>query len=114
MFNWFVVPYKRREILGYNINGSSVESVRRENVLCSQCYFSDLAKDYIYNKIWEAYPETDQKKNDDFIIFSDCIYGTITKTQNFAGLFGLDTFETHKTARNSWGDQLDMTFYVIN
>ena len=73
-------------------------------------YFSDLAKDYIYNKIWEAYPETDQKKDDDFIIFSDCIYGTITKTQNFAGLFGLDTFETHKTARNSWGDKLDMTF----
>lgn len=73
-------------------------------------YFSDLAKDYIYNKIWEAYPETDQNKDDDFIIFSDCIYGTITKTQNFAGLFGLDTFETHKTARNSWADQLDMTF----
>ena len=73
-------------------------------------YFSDLAKDYIYNKIWEAYPETDQKKDDDFIIFSDCIYGTITKTQNFAGLFGLDTFETHNTARNSWGNQLDMTF----
>lgn len=24
-----IVPYKRREILGYNINGSSVESVRR-------------------------------------------------------------------------------------
>ena len=34
-----IVPYKRREILGYNINGSSVESVRRDNVLCGQCYF---------------------------------------------------------------------------
>lgn len=73
-------------------------------------HFSDLAKDYIYNKIWEAYPETDQEKDDDFIIFSDCIEGTITKTQNFARLFALDTFETHKTARNSWGDKLDMTF----
>lgn len=73
-------------------------------------YFSDIAKDYIYKKIWEAYPETDQKKDNDFIIFSDCIYGTISKTQNFAGLFGLDTFETHETARNSWGDKLEMTF----
>lgn len=73
-------------------------------------YFSDIAKDYIYKKIWEAYPETDQKKDNDFIIFSECIYGTISKTQNFAGLFGLDTFETHETARNSWGDKLEMTF----
>ena len=73
-------------------------------------YFSDLAKDHIYNKIWEAYPETDQKKDDELIIFSDSTYGTITKTKNFAGLFGLDAFETHKTACNSWDNKLDMTF----
>ena len=73
-------------------------------------YFSDLAKDHIYNKIWEAYPSTDQKKDDELIIFSDRSYGTITKTKNFAGLFGLDAFETHKTALNSWDDKLDMTF----
>ena len=98
--------YDRKEVAEWCAKFGSVPNTR----FTFERYFSDLAKDYIYNKIWEAYPETDQKKDNDFIIFSDCIYGTITKTQNFAGLFGLDTFETHKTARNSWGDQLDMTF----
>lgn len=40
-----IVHYKRREISGYNINGSSVESVRRENVLCGQCYFYAVIKE---------------------------------------------------------------------
>ena len=59
--------YDRKEVAEWCAKFGSVPNTR----FTFERYFSDLAKDYIYNKIWEAYPETDQKKDNDFIIFSD-------------------------------------------
>lgn len=79
-------------------------------------YFSDLAKDHIYKKVWEAYPEADQMKDNDFVLFNESIYGKCEKFNAFVSLFGLDMSEARdKAAGYSSTFEMDYTniFYVL-
>ena len=79
-------------------------------------YFSDLAKDHIYKKVWEAYPEADQNKDNDFVLFNESIYGRCEKFNAFVSLFGLDMSEARdKAAGYSSTFEMDYTniFYVL-
>ena len=79
-------------------------------------YFSDLAKDYIYNKVWEAYPEANQIKDNDFVLFNESIYGRCEKFNAFVSLFGLDMSKARdKAAGYSSTFEMDYTniFYVL-
>ena len=79
-------------------------------------YFSDLAKDHIYKKVWEAYPEADQKKNNNFVLFNESIYGRCENFNAFVSLFGLDMPEARdKAAGYSSTFEMDYTniFYVL-
>ena len=79
-------------------------------------YFSDLAKDHIYKKVWEAYPEADQMKDNDFVLFNESIYGRCEKFNAFVSLFGLDMSEARdKAAGYSSTFEMDYTniLYVL-
>ena len=79
-------------------------------------YFSDLAKDHIYKKVWEAYPEADQMKDNDFVLFNESIYGICEKFNAFVSLFGLDMSEARdKAAGYSSTFEMDYTniFHVL-
>lgn len=79
-------------------------------------YFSDLAKDHIYKKVWEAYPEADQNKDNDFVLFNESIYGRCEKFNAFVSLFGLDMLEARdKAAGYSSTFEMDYTniFYTL-
>ena len=79
-------------------------------------YFSDLAKDHIYKMVWEAYPEADQIKDNDFVLFNESIYGRCEKFNAFVSLFGLDMSKARdKAAGYSSTFEMDYTniFYTL-
>ena len=73
-------------------------------------YFSDIAKNHIYNKIWEGFPDVAGKTDGDVMIFVESLYDVSVASNTFSKLFGLDIHKMRKNASFSWDNDIKMDF----